>query len=124
MGFGYFVGSLITSVVRIFFYIQSSAWQRATALVTGAAVNDHFWYASVQLHYRFDYLGVAMKWCDLHPFPGVIPAKEWAASFPHNHPVTIRVNSKDPQKTRFFEIDQEGSVRTFFIRSRMPSSPH
>lgn len=54
-----------------------------------------------------------MKGCDVHPFMRASAAKDWASTFPHNFPVTIRVNPQNPQKTRFFDVDQKGAVRGF-----------
>ena len=112
----YFVEFLICTlrtVLRVFFYCRSLPWERTRALVTGQALNDPYWYSSVQLHYTFDHRGVPMKGCDTHPFMSSASAKDWASTFPHNFPVTIRVNPRDPQKTRFFEVDQKGAVRSF-----------
>ena len=116
MGGLYFFEFLICTlrtVLRVFFYCESLTWERTRALVTGRAVKESYWYPSVQLHYKFDHLGVSMKGCDVHPFIGVRSAKDWASTFPHNFPVTVRVNPRNPQKTRFFEVDQKGTFRSF-----------
>lgn len=96
------------SAVRVFHYFQSSKWERTRALVTGGIVLDPFLGCpSVKLHYKFDSNGRSTKSWDVIPFTHRLPARAYAESFPHNHPVTIRVNPKNPQKTRFFEHDQK-----------------
>src|SRR4051794_18533381 len=99
------------TVLRMLFYCESLTWERTDALVTGRAVKESYWYPSVQLHYKFDHRGVLMKGCDVHPFMLVGHARDWASTFPHDFPVTIRVKPNNPQKTRFFEVDQQGAVR-------------
>ena len=103
------------TVLRVFFYCESLTWERTEAFVTSQAVNEAYWYPSVRLHYKFDHRGVLIKGCDIHPFMLVGYAKEWASTFPHNFPVTIRVNPKSPQRTRFFGIDRKGAVRGFAL---------
>jgi hypothetical protein len=103
----------LRNVLRIFLYFESSKWDRVTALVTGCAIDEHFWYAAARLHYKFDYLGSAVKASDVCTFIGKYSAQDWAATFPHNFPVTIRVNPKNTQQTRFFEADQKGAVQEF-----------
>ena len=99
---------LFKSAVRVFYYFQSSKWERTTALVTGQIVQDPMWSCpSVKLHYRFDSNGRLTKSWDVIPALSMIEARNNAASFRHNLPVTIRVDPKDPQKTRFFEHDQK-----------------
>ena len=100
---------LFKSAVRVFYYFKTSEWQRTTAFVTGKIVLDPIWGCpSVKLHYRFDSNGSSTKGWDVIPFHYRIDAKPYAKSFPHNHPVTIRVNPKNLQETRFFERDQKG----------------
>jgi hypothetical protein len=103
----------IRNVLRIFFYFESSNWDRVTALVTGCAIDESFWYTAAHLHYKFEYLGSVMKGSDVHSFIGKYSAQDWAATFPHNFPVVIRVNPKNSQQTRFFEADQKGAVQEF-----------
>lgn len=104
----------LKSVLRVFYYFESIRWERTRALVTGQAVQKPIWGCpSVILHYKVDSAGGSAKGCDVHPFIGVLQAKAWAASFPHNFPVTIRVNPKKSQETRFFEWDQKGGYRIF-----------
>ncbi len=101
------------TLLRVFFYCKSLTWERTDALVTGVEVNDSSWYPSARLHYKFHRHGVPMKGGDLHPFVLAGYAEDWASTFPHDFPVTIRVDPNDPQKTHFFEIDQRGAVRDF-----------
>src|ERR1700675_3795982 len=96
---------LIKSAVRAFHNFISFNWERTRALITGHIVLDPFLgFPSVKLHYRFDSNGRPTKNWDVVPFPNLLPARAYAESFPHNHPVTIRVNPKNPQKTHFFEL--------------------
>ena len=100
---------LIKSAVRALHYFIGSNWERATAFVTGHIVQDPFLGCpSVKLHYKFDSNGRSVKGWDVIPFTNLLPARAYAESLPHNYPVTIRVNPKNPQKTRFFEQDQKG----------------
>jgi len=103
---------LIKSAVRAFLYFISSNWERTRALVTGHIVLDPFLGCpSVKLHYKFDSNGGSIKGWDVIPALSPLPAKSYAENFLHNHPVTIRVNPKNPQNTRFFELDQKGELK-------------
>ena len=100
---------LVKNAVRVFYDFQSSKWERTTALVTGQVVLDPMWScSSVKLHYWFDSDGRSTKGWDVIPALSYLEARNNAESFRHNLPVIIRVNPKDPQKTRFFEHDQKG----------------
>jgi hypothetical protein len=96
------------STLRLFYYFESSKWERVKALVTGHLVNDPIWWGcpTVKLHYRFDSEGHPIKGWDVIPFLGLPQARTYAESFPHNLPRIIRVNPKNPQETHFFERDQ------------------
>jgi hypothetical protein len=102
------------STLRLFYYFESSKWERVNALVTGHIVNDPIWWGcpTVRLHYRFDAEGQSIKGSDVIPFLGLPQARTYAESFPHNLPRTIRVNPKNPLETHFFERDQKGRVPT------------
>jgi hypothetical protein len=59
MGFG--VADIILmcwfkNTLRLFYYFESSKWERINALVTGHIVNDPTWWGcpTVKLFYRFD----------------------------------------------------------------------
>jgi hypothetical protein len=100
---------LVKNGIRTFHYAISSKWDRTTAFVTGNNVLDPFvGCPSVKLHYKFDSNGRSTKGSDSIPFTNLLPAKGYAQSFPHNHPVTIRVNPRNAQETHFFERDQRG----------------
>jgi len=104
---------LVKSARRAFDCFISSNWERTRASVTDHNVLDPFiGCPSVKLHYKFDSNGRSIKGWDVIPFINLLPAKAYAESFPHNHPAAIRVNPKDPQKSRFFEQDQKGGVPT------------
>jgi hypothetical protein len=96
--------------MRAFYYFQSTKWERTIGFVKGQVVLDPIWGCpSVKLHYRFDSKnGHPTKGWDVIPALSLLEARNYAASFPHDHPVTIRVNPKNPQKTQFFERDQKG----------------
>ena len=99
---------LFRIALRLFDYFKTRSWERTIAFVTGQIVVDPAWrFPSVKLHYRFDSNGSSTKGWDVLPFQFVTEAKEFAESFPHNHPVTIRVNQDNSQETRFFERDQK-----------------
>jgi len=99
---------LVKSAMRVFYYFQSTKWERTTGFVTGQVVLDPIWGCpSVKLHYRFNSNGHSTKSWDVIPALSIIEARNNAASFPHNHPVTIRVNPKNAQETHFFERDQK-----------------
>jgi hypothetical protein len=100
---------LIKNAIRVFLYYRSSGWKRTIALVTGHAVFEPcFGCPSVKLFYKFDSEGHSTKSWDVIPFSGVLRAKAYVKSLPHNLPRTVRVNPENPQETRFFEWDQKG----------------
>ncbi len=117
MGFGVFDIVLmysLRSALRVFYYVQSLTWERVRALVIGQGVQKPLWGCPyVILHYKLDSAGGPSKGSDVHPFIGEPQAKAWAESFPQDFPVTIRVNPKNPEETRFFEWDQKGGYRVF-----------
>jgi len=100
---------LVKSAMRVFYYFQSTRWERTTAFVTGQVVLDPIWWGcpSVKLHYRFDSNGRSTKGWDVIPALSYLEARNYAESFRHNHPVTIRVNPKNPQDTYFFQRDHK-----------------
>jgi hypothetical protein len=99
--------------VRVFYYLQSARWEHTTAFVTGQVVLDPIWGCpSVKLHYRFDSNGHPTKGSDVIPALSRPEGRNYAESFPHNHPVTIRVDPKNPQETHFFERDQKRGAPT------------
>jgi hypothetical protein len=101
------------SLVRLFYYVTSSGWNRVTAFVTGQIVLDPAWGgASVKLHYKFESDGQWTKGWDTIPMLYPVDARDYSASFTHNMPRTIRVNPKNPRETRFFERDQKGGGQT------------
>jgi hypothetical protein len=102
---------LVKSIVRTFQRAGSSNWQRTRAFVTSDNVLDPFIGCPlVKLRYKFDSNGRSIKGWDVVPFTSLLPARAYAQSFPHNHPVTIRVNPKSVEETHFFERDQKGGV--------------
>jgi hypothetical protein len=104
---------LFKGAMRMFYYFQSAKWERTTALVTGQVVLNPIWGCpSVKLHYRFVSNGRSTKGWDVIPALWRPEARDYAGSFRHNHPVTIRVNPKNSQETHFFERDQKGGVPT------------
>lgn len=107
--FGIFLTYLLKSAMRALHYFESSNWERTTALITGQIVQAPIWgCSSVKLHYHFGSEGHAIKGYDVIPFPTPPEAKAYAESFPHNLPRIIRVNPKNPEKTRYFDRDQKG----------------
>jgi hypothetical protein len=114
---------LFRIALRVSYYFKTSKWERTTAFVTGQIVVDTAWgFPSVKLHYRFDSNGSFTKGWDVLPFHLGINAKAYAKSIPHNQPVTIRVNPKNSQETRFFERDQKGHVEPDSRRRRLIAS--
>ena len=100
---------LVMNAVRVFRCYKSSGWKQTRALVTGHTVLEPcFVCPSVKLFYKFESEGHSIKGWDVIPFSGVLRAKAYARSFPHNLPRTVRVNPKNPQETRFYEWDQKG----------------
>ncbi len=104
---------LTKNIVRALHYIESSNWERTTAFITEHDVlNPFLGCRTVKLHYRFDFYGQPISSRDSIPVLGLLEAEDYAGNFRHNLPVIVRVNPKNPQKTQFFDVDQEGAVRS------------
>jgi len=97
------------TLVRLFLYLTSLSWIRVAAFVTGQiAYEPLLGCSSVKLYYKFERNGKWIKGSDIIPQLTLPEAKEYAASFTHNSPRTIRVNPNNPEVTRYFERDQGG----------------
>lgn len=102
------------STLRLIYDFETSKWTRVNAVVTGHIVHDPIWWGcpTVKLHYKFNSEGRSIKGSDAIPFLGLLQAKTYAESFPHNLQRIIRVNPKNHEETHFFERDQDGEVAT------------
>jgi hypothetical protein len=98
---------ILKSTIRGFHFFKSYGWVRAKASFTNWTVKDPVWgCSSVKLRYKFESNGRSITGSDEKPFYMRFHAKTYAESLSRDlHPI-IRVNPKNPQNTRFFELDQ------------------
>jgi hypothetical protein len=102
---------LFKSTIRAFHFFKSSKWERATALVMDRAVLDPIiGCSSVKLHYKLVSGDHSTEGWDDIPFCMRGSARAYAERLSEHSSVTVRVNPKNPQETRFFEQDQGGRL--------------
>ncbi len=110
------MGSLVLDIFLVFFfkvsirilhYVESIRWVRCKASFTNWIVIDPGWGCpSVRVHYELIFNESPFSGLDEAPFLTHWRAKTYAQSLSRDlHPI-IRLNPKNPQQTRFFELDQ------------------
>jgi hypothetical protein len=101
------VAYLIKCTIRVFYFFQSSGWERTKATLTDCSVIDpDLGCPSVAMQYEFLSNGQMIQGSEEIPFYMRWHAKTYRESLSRGlHPI-IRVNPKNPQETRFFERDQ------------------
>ncbi len=102
-----FLAYLIKGSVRVFYFFNSSNWERITATITSRTVLHPDWgCSSVKVYYEFLANGLSINAWDEIPLLMHWHAKTYAESLSPGLKPIIRLNPKNPQVTRFFEWDQ------------------
>lgn len=102
------VAYLYKSFIRVFEYIESSRWKRATASIVESSVLDPpIGCPSVRIRYQVD--AEQNSWVTEEEIPFLVrrDAERFARKFSPNRKVSVRVHPDFSTATRFYEFGQK-----------------
>lgn len=103
---------LVKGTIRVLRFFQTSNWERVRASVIGCRARlPTCGCPIVRVRYNVISNGHSVECRDEIPFETLLSAERYVQKFFPNMLVIVRVNPKDPQETRFFELDQKGRSR-------------